>query len=220
MNLNEYVRIIMRRGWIVVLAALLVAGSAFVFSRLQTPVYRATQQILVKPARNDNGLTLTLQNLLNSYQAWMSTRELAGRVIDTLKLDMTPGQLKSNVTITPDRNSTLITVDVNMTNGETAKSVARVYGELFAQWRDQENQPLRLEDRITAELLDRPEYGQFSPNTSVNTLAGALLGLLLGGVFVFVIETLASGVVRRGADVERLGLPVLGSIPTTDLKGV
>lgn len=219
MNPTEYLRILVRRGWILILAAVLVAGSAFAFSKLQTPVYRATQQILVKPARADYGLSQTLVNLLNSYASWMSTRNLAGRVIDTLKLDMTPEQLKGMVTVSVDRNSNLLTVDVDMKEPNIASDVAHTYGILFQQWREQENQPNRLEDRINAELLDVPVVGLRS-STTVNTVAGGLLGLLLGGVFVFIIETLSANVMRRGADIERyLELPVLGSIPETDIRG-
>jgi uncharacterized protein involved in exopolysaccharide biosynthesis len=55
MQLSDYVRILARRGWLIALAVAITAGSAFIFSRLQTPIYRATQKILIQPARNDFG---------------------------------------------------------------------------------------------------------------------------------------------------------------------
>ena len=55
----------------------------------------------------------------------------------------------------------------------------------------------------------------FSPKTSVNTLAGAILGALIGVLIVFVMEWLDSDIVRTAQDVERfVGVTVLGSIPT------
>ncbi len=221
MNPMDYARILLRRGWIVVLAVILVTGSAFVFSKIQTPVYRSTQLILIEPARNDFGLTQTLVDLLNSYQKWMQTRTLAGQVIDTLKLDLTPDQLVGVVSIVPERNSDSISVDVDMTNGEVANKVARTYGELFRQWRVQQSEPLQLQDRINAELLDTPSYHLIKPTTQTNVLAGALLGVLIGGVIVFLLETLSANIMRRGLDIERyLELPVLGSIPESTGKGV
>jgi len=214
LNFGDYVRIIRRRGWIIVLAVLITTASAFVFSKLQTPLYRSTQKILIEPARNDFGLTQTLLDLMNSYVEWMSTSTLAQQVIDALKLDMTPQQLTQVAHVTADRNNDLLNVDVDMTNGDLANNVANEYGVLFVQWRNQQNQPLQLADRINAELLDKPQYGQIRPTTSTNVLAGALLGLILGGAFVFIIETLSANVVHRPADVERtLELPVLGAIP-------
>jgi capsular polysaccharide biosynthesis protein len=222
MNPMDYVKVIVRRWWIIALTTILVGVSAFAFSRIQTPVYRATQQILVKAARNDNGLVLTLVNLLNSYKAWMDTKDLAAQVITydpAHPLDMTPDQLKSMVTVSVDRNANLLNVDVDMRDGDTANRVARAYGELFRMWREKENAPLRLEDRITAELLDYPSYGQIRPQTTTNTLAGLLLGVLIGGVVVFFLETLSARVIRRSADVEQtLNLPVLGAIPENEAR--
>jgi capsular polysaccharide biosynthesis protein len=221
LKLSDYLRIARRTGWIVLLAMVLAAGSAFVFSKLQTPIYRSTQKILIEPARNDFGLTQTLLDLLNSYVQWMSTQTLAQQVITTLRLDMTPDQLSSSVvSITADRNNDLLNVDVSMTDGNVANDVARTYGELFEQWLIKQNQPLQLADRINAELLDKPRYGQIRPTTAVNVLAGALLGSLIGGAAVVAIETASANIVRRATDVERaLQLPVLGAIPDTAVKG-
>ncbi len=216
MNLVDYVRVLRRHGWILLLAAALTAGSGYVFSKLQTSVYRSTQKILIKPARSDFGLTQTLKQLLEGWGERLRTELRAQDAISTLKLDMTPADLKSQVTITADVNSMLITIDADMKDGEVGNRVARVYGEQFIEWRAQENQPLQLADRINAELLDAPQYALLRPNTKINVLAGALLGLLIGGVVVFVLEFLDSNVVRRTNDVERfLQLPVLGTLPDT-----
>jgi capsular polysaccharide biosynthesis protein len=108
-----------------------------------------------------------------------------------------------------------------MTNGDIANNVARTYGELFRQWRVQQNEPLQLQDRINAELLDTPIFHLVKPTTQTNVLAGALLGVLIGGVIIFLIETLSANIMRRGLDIERyLELPVLGSIPESTGKGV
>jgi capsular polysaccharide biosynthesis protein len=214
MNLSDYLQIIRRRGWIVLVAIVLTAGSAFVFSKTQTPLYRSTQKILIQPARNDFGLTQTLVDLLNSYATWMSTNTLAQQVIDQLKLDMTSDQLTTAAKITVDRNNNLLQVDVDLGNGEVANNVARTYTDLFVQWRTEQNAPAQLADRINALPLDAPRYVPIRPTTGPNVAAGALLGLIIGGVIIFVIETLSANVVRRTADVERiLELPVLSAIP-------
>jgi succinoglycan biosynthesis transport protein ExoP len=214
MNLTDYLRILVRRGWIIVLAVILTAGSGYAFSRLQTKVYRSTEKIMIKPARNDFGLTQTLRQLLESYSVRMNTDLRAKEVIDALKLDMTPQQLSGAVNVTPDLNSMVLNIDVDLTDGDVANSVAQTYALKFVQWREQENQPLLNQDRINAEILDAPRYVLFRPNTSVNVAAGGLLGLLIGGIAVFILEFLESNVVRRANDVERyLQLPVLGNLP-------
>lgn len=219
MNLTDYVQIIRRRGWIVLLAVLLTTGSALVLSKAQTPLYRSTQRILIAPARNDFGLTQTMVDLLNSYVTWMSTLTRAQTVIDTLKLDNTPDQLLAAVQVTADRNNDLLNIDVTLPDGEQANRIARAYGDVFYQWRVDQNQPLQLQDRINAELLDMPRYAQIRPTTTTNVAAGALLGLLIGGAVVFVIETLSASIIQRTADIERvLQVPLLGAIPDTAEK--
>jgi len=223
MNLNDYVRILVRRGWIVLLAAILTAGAAYVFSKMQTPLYRATQKILIAPARNDFGLAQTLKQLMSSWAERLNAEARAAEVIAALEdkvegedrsLDITPGALASRVTVSPDLNTLILSIDVDLEDGPTASRVANMYAQLFEAWRNQQNAPLRLEDRIDAELLDYPAFGLYRPNTSVNVAAGALLGLIVGGAVVFVLELLAANVVRRPEDLERaLELPVLAALP-------
>jgi capsular polysaccharide biosynthesis protein len=214
MNLTDYFRILIRRGWIILLAIALTAGAAYALSKVQTPVYRATQKILIKPARNDAGLTMTLKQLLASWATRLDTDARAQEAIDALQLDMQAGVLHSQVHISQDLNALQLVIDVDSLVGADAEQIAYKYGLNFIEWRNQENQPLRLEDRITAELLDPPHYSLYRPQTSVNVAAGALLGLLLGGFAVFVLEYIESNVVRRAADIERqLQLPVLGNLP-------
>ena len=45
MRIQDYIRVLRQRGWIIILAIVLTAASAFVFSKLQTPIYRSTIEI-------------------------------------------------------------------------------------------------------------------------------------------------------------------------------
>jgi capsular polysaccharide biosynthesis protein len=217
MQLADYLRILARRGWLIVLAVALTAGSAFIFSRLQTPIYRATQKILIQPARNDFGLAQTLKQLMSSWATRLDADERADDVIRALNLDMTPAQLRSAVTVSTNLDTLLINIDVDMPDMQIAGRVARTYGEQFVQWRNESNAPIRLEDRINAELIDQPAISLFRPNTTFNVAAGALLGMLIGGSAVFILEYLSANIVRRREDVERaLNLPVLGALPAAE----
>ena len=221
MNLMEYARIIIRRWWIIILLMILTVASAFLFSRVQTPVYRATQKILLQPSRIDLGLAEATTRLIRSYEEFLDSNDRAREVIDILQLDMVPGELRRHVTVDTDESRLLITVDVDLPDGDLARTIARQWGEQFVLWRNEENQRIRYEDRIRANLLDAVDntYSQIRPNTVVNVLAGGVLGFLLGGVIVFVLEYLESNIIRRREDVARaLGVPVLGAIPPEDVQ--
>lgn len=219
MNLTYYVRILIRRGWILLLAMAITAGAAYGFSKAQTPVYRATQRVLFQPARNDYGLTETLRILLRSYVVFLNTDKQAGNAIDRLQLDMVPGEVRSHTTISSDPTQLTVQIDVDMEDGPLAARIATELGQLLVERRTEENRTARKEDRIDAELVDTATYGLHSPKTKINTLAGAVLGLLLGGVVVFLLEYLESNIVRSREDVERfLELPVLAGIPADDVR--
>lgn len=219
MNLTYYVRILIRRGWIIALAAVITAGAAFGLSKLQTPTYRATQYVLLQPARNDYGLTETLRYLLRSYVVFLNTDEQAANAIERLQLDMTPGEVRGHTIISSDPTQLTVQIDVTMEDGPTAARIATELGRLLVEERTEDNRDLQREDRIEARLIDTATYGQYTPRTMINTIAGAVLGLLVGGAVVFVLEYLESNIVRRREDVERfLDLPVLAAIPAEDTR--
>jgi capsular polysaccharide biosynthesis protein len=219
MNLMEYVRIVLRRWWIIVLLMLLTMVSAFAFSKSQTPIYRSTQKILMQPSRIDFGLAEATTRLMRSYVVYMNSTDRAQEVIDALALDMVPGELLSHVTINTEESRLLLTVDVDLPDGNLANEIARQWGTLFIEWRNEENQRTNYEDRIRANLVDFPTYGQIRPRVTINVVAGGVLGLVLGGVIVFVLEYLESNIIRRREDVVRsLDLPVLGAIPPEEAR--
>lgn len=213
MTLADYGRLLLRRSWILILAIALTVAAAYLFSRTQTRIYRSTQQIALSPARNDFSLQQTMSQRMASYAAFIDTDRRASAVIDLLRLDMTPGQLSGTVTVTPDLNTLRLNIDVDMTDGELANRVAAAYAQVFLLWLNEQNEPLRMEDRIYGELNDDAKYSQFRPNTTINLAAGGVLGLILGGAIIFALEYAEAGVVRTRRDIERAGFTPLAAVP-------
>lgn len=214
MNLFDYARILIRRGWIIILAIVITSGAAYAYSRTQEPEYRASQKVAIQPARNDFGLVETLRILLRSYVEYLDTDLRAQEVVNRLQLDMTPGEIRSDATINSDPTTLIIQIDMDSTDPETAASIANIWGQLLVEFRNQQNSDLRREDRIEAQLLDYPSPGQIRPNTRTNVVAAAVLGLLLGGIVVFLLEFLESNILRTQDDAEKwLELPILAAIP-------
>jgi capsular polysaccharide biosynthesis protein len=220
MELTDYFRILYKRWWIVVVLLVVTSASAFVFSKLQTPIYKSTMQVTVMPARNDLGLSQTTTQLLRAYVSIIYSKTWAAKVLNRFEqggqpLDTTPENLKSNVVIASFEDRNVIQIDVKDFDGEQANRIAKTWAEEFKIWRDQENQKVRKEDRVDVILGDDPVYSQYRPQTKLNVAAGGILGLLLAGVVIFCLEWIESGIVRTTQDVERrLGLTVLGAIPS------
>ncbi|MEQ8673061.1 MAG: Wzz/FepE/Etk N-terminal domain-containing protein [Aggregatilineales bacterium] len=217
MNLGEYVRILVRRGWIMLLLAVITAAGAYLLTRNETPVYRASQTVLIQPSRSDFGLTEASRLLLNPLVVAINSQQIAQEIIDELQLDMTAPALKGDVTIAPDQLRLTIQIDVNSTDSELASNVARAWGLKLQDYRNERNATVRAEDRVEAVMPDFPQISQIAPRPTLTAIAGGLLGLLVGGMIVFILEVLESSIIRRRDDLERvLGVPVLATIPHID----
>jgi len=214
MELSDIFRILRQRGWLILVLMALTAAAAFGFSRIQTPVYQSNLKLLVLPSRTDFGQAQAAKTLLSSYEQWLRSTYRAQAVINDLQLDMTAGDLLGDVRVASDANAFVIDLTVENTDPNLANDIARSWGNQLIQWQNANNDKLQKEDRITIEFLDDPQAGLDRPDTKINTAAGAVFGLLLGVALLFLLEWLASGVMRRSEDVERyLNIAVIGAIP-------
>jgi protein tyrosine kinase modulator len=220
MNLIDYGRILVRRGWIIILLAVIAGGGAYLMSKGQQPIYRSIQKVLIQPTRLDLSLTTSSRDLLNSLREYLDSTFIAQKVIDNLQLDMKPDQLKNAVEIAAVPISLSIEIGVKLPDGDLANRVAKAWGEQLVQYRDQENQKNTRQDQVIALLQDKPTYELYEPKPAIYAAAGGILGLLLGAILVFVLEYLESSVVRRREDLERvLEMPVLATIPDIEAAG-
>ncbi len=214
MELTDYIRVIRQRGWVIVLVALIGALAGYVFSKLQTPIYKSSIKLTVQPARTDFGLTQSAKTLLLSYIQIIWTETNAAEVAQRLALDYHPATIYGNTKMADDAASFGIEIQVTDPNGETANNIARTWSDLLIEYRNKENTKQRREDQVNIVRGDPPRYSQDRPRTSINTLAGGLLGCVLGVAAIALLESLAAAFIRSRADVERqLELPVLATIP-------
>ncbi|NOZ71096.1 MAG: hypothetical protein GXP38_04160 [Chloroflexi bacterium] len=218
MEIRTYLSILRRRGWIILLAAVIAGAAAFGFSRLQEPIYRARILVSVLPARADWGLSNSTKDLLRNFQTNMLTHRMAQKVIDRAQLDMNTYELLSEVEANPEPDRFIIEIVAKDPDPQTAIDIVQTMAQIFVDERTAWNQEQDKRDRIDVTIVDSVrDAPKWKPNPLMNTLAGIILGILLGGIIVFVLEWLESGIIRTTKDVERfLDIPVLGAIPSTD----
>ena len=82
MEIRDYLSILRKRGWIIIVLAVLAAGVAFGVSQVQTPIYKAKAMVSVVPARPDWGLGNTAKDLLRNFAVNIKTHKTASQVID------------------------------------------------------------------------------------------------------------------------------------------
>jgi capsular polysaccharide biosynthesis protein len=227
LEIKAYLKILRRRWWILLLLPIITAGCAFGVSKFLVseyipgyPVYRASVQLSVEPARPDLGLMTSVKALLRNYVVQLDTKKRAREIIDKLQLDMQPEELKNMWYTSTDESNFTILIEVDNPDPIVAQDVARTMAELFVQEREEWNNQQDRRDQVDVAIVDDVSWSLHRPKTKVNTLAGSVFGLLLGGGIVALLEWLEAAYVRTRDDLERMaGLPVLGAIPSTGVRG-
>jgi len=214
MQLTDYLTVLRRRWWVIALTAVVAVASAFVFSRLQERVYRSEASYLVVPNRIDNGLAIVLQNSMSSFREIALARPQLQKISDELQLDRTPEWLLRRVAIQPRPDERKMIVQVDYPDPATAQRLADAIGNNMVALVSARNNTLEGTDRISMTVLEPATPPVLHrPQTRVNMLAGAALGLVLGLLLAFVLEAL-DDTLKTPADVERyVQLATLGAIP-------
>jgi capsular polysaccharide biosynthesis protein len=215
-QLKEYFGILRKRGGIIILVTVLTVVIAMVFSALQTTEYRSTIYLNVWPARLDWGLQQTIKGLMRNYAGQIQSRMTAMEVINRLQLDITPEELVSKLTVSPIEVDFLIQIDADDYDPLIARDIAQTTAQVFVEdikvyMLEQDKQ-----DRVEVSIRDYALPGKLhKPKWKVNALAGAVLGLLVSVVVVFVLEWLEADIIRSSDDLEQYtGTAVLGVIPS------
>ncbi len=215
MNLRAYFDIVRRRGWIIVVVAVIAAVAALGISLVQTKIYRATARISAVPARPDWGLGNSAKDLLRNFVNNINTHDMANRVIARAQLDMNSYDLLAKITVSAEPENFIIRIDAKDRDPEIAKRIAKTMADLFVDDRvayyNTQDKNNRIEVKLVDSVIDAPLY---QPKPLMNTAAGGVLGALIGALIVLALEWMAADILAVPAAVERTtGLPVLGVIP-------
>ncbi len=215
MRLSEYFKIFRRRWLPVIFAMVLTAVAAYIFSKLQEPLYRSEASYLVVPNRNDNGLSIVLTNNMNSYKQLALARPQIEKLSAQLQLDRTPEWLLEHISIQANADDRKMIVQVDYPDVDLAPKLANAVGENMAALVSSLNDGLEGTDKINMRMTTPATPPTlYRPQTKINVAAGAFLGLIVGLLLALVLDAL-DDTLKNSEDVETLvGLTVIGAIPT------
>ncbi len=199
--------------------------SAYGISKAMKPMFRATVVLEAGASVGGNGnaseyIALTQGGLLNKYAAALGSRTLAQQVSQQLKLDIPPEKLRSQIKAVPTTQNLTIRVDVEDTNPNRARDIANKLADQFVKQNQEEatKGAAVLGGQHDTVLVDVQDHAitpaaPFRPNTKVNMLAAAILGLILGVVLVFAADWF-DDTVREPSEAEvLLDTRILATIP-------
>ncbi len=216
MQLTDYISVLVKRWWVVALTLLAAAVAAYGVSKLLPQTFRAQAVYLAFANQADNGLNIVLRNSMNSYRELVLQPDVLDQISQSIGLDVSGERWMEDVNIQPRPDEQKIVIEVDAPGLDQAMAMADAVGARIVAEVNRINATLEGTARINVQQIQRARLVAISPNTRVNVLAGAFLGLLIGVLLAYVLEYL-DDTLKNSSDVERfVGLTTIGAIPTVD----
>lgn len=135
-ELRQYIALLQRWLWLLVLATVLAGTAAYFASKQITPTYQATTTVLVNEAgtgqNTEYQLNITRDRLPRTYAEMMKNAPVLEMVSDNIDGNLTVKTLKKTISVQPVRDTQLIEITVEDTNPVRAANIANTLVEVFA----------------------------------------------------------------------------------------
>jgi len=221
--LQNYLQVLRRQAWVIVLVPVLAGSLAWFVSSQQTPVYRASMGIFVAQAGGGFQPILGSQSLSQTMSNLLESDIVARQAINDLNLDTTPDKLRKKLKVSFKPDSSVLDVSYDSTDKSFALAVLGSLADAYTRLVDERlgvqsrgaargSQPLSI---IVAKVFDPPhlQREKVSPKPLKNLGFGSAIGLVLGIIFGFARESLDNRIRGRRDAEEWFGAPVVGALP-------
>jgi capsular exopolysaccharide synthesis family protein len=135
LNLMEYVYLLWRWVWLIVIVGILAGGVAFYFTN-RTPATFQTSTLLFISAPNvtssSGGMFLTY-SMTTTYSQMLTNLPVLQGVVDKMGLKMDPQRLRGMITVSEVRDSQLISVTVRGADPDFVIEVANTLSSAFTE---------------------------------------------------------------------------------------
>lgn len=218
-NLTVLVRAVLRRIWIVVLAACLMAAGFYAYTKsFVTPMYRTYVSFCVNNGSTNQSVTAsdlaTSQRLVLTYVEGLRSNTVLEAVSKELDGKVSAGAIAGMMSADAGSETEIFRVYVSHKDPVMAAKVANAIAEVAP------SQIAKFIKGSSAEIVDWAKLptAPYSPNASKSAITGGLLGAVLAAAVLCLIEILDVRI-KGEEDLAMISnAPVLGVIPdlTTD----
>lgn len=211
----------LRRLWLIVLAALVLGGGAYVYARFHVPVtYRTRTTIFVNNFDGDTQYTTVsgVSNngrLVSTYITILTSDRVLDRAVILLNGDYTAAQIKSMVSAARMGDTEILAIYVTGAVPEETARIANVMGVVVME------ELSKIIEGSSARILDTAVVPQtrYAPNYQNYILKGAVAGAA-AVVLILTVLFLLDVRIKDADDLTALfDIPVLGQIPDFHMTG-
>ena len=219
-DLMQIFRYLLRRVWIVLLAAAVFAGAGFIYSKKTTvPTYTANCLVFVyqnsvsTPTTNPSVVSyndyLMSMYVTNDCKAVLTGRKVTSAVVNNLEMNMDPEVVGKNIVVTGQDQSRVLQLSYTDTNPQRA---AAVLNELCKVASPEIKTTLKVTEFTQLGEAEVPTVPS-ETNVARDTILAAAIGFVLSAA-VLIVLFLLDDTIHNEDDVERfLGLSTLTTIP-------
>ena len=183
---------------------------------IQKPVYKSWTKIVLISDKNEvtfNEINLN-KNLIGTYSEIIKSKRVLNRVCDNLNLDYDYGELSNSIEVTSIDNTEIIKITVANRDKKLAKKIANEIAEVFSE------EVPELYSISNVNILDKAEVADAPSNINIpkQSILFIMVGLVLGCGVVFMMFYFDRSI-KTKEQIEKLGLPVLGTVQDFNKKG-
>ena len=203
--------------FITVIACLVIGLTYTIF--LKEPKYKSdVNVIIVNKDKQTTSLQSDLaanQKLAATYRELVGSRRILNQVIDNLDLNYSIGQLQQMISVENVNDTEIIKITVSSSEPKEAKVIANEIAKIF---QDEVKDIYNLENVsiVDKAILAKEPYNINILKESVIYIA---LGMVLSCGVIFVIYYFDNTIKSIDQVEKRLGVPVIGTVPSVRKKG-
>lgn len=217
-DLREYLEIIKKRAWVVILTTIIGAGVSYGISKLTyVPIYEANTTLIVnaetysyegRPYITGEQIMVS-EKLAVLYGEIVNSRTVLEPVIRELNLNTTYEALAGQVSVAPVNETQILSLSVKDTDPKRARDIANKLPSVFSE------EVKRITKASGVEVIDAALLPEFPINSDSFTKVAisAVLGMMVGLFVIFLIEFLDNKIKTPQDMQKHLEVPVLGVIP-------
>ncbi len=141
-GLKQYVEILQRRKWVIIVAFLSLVATAAVVTAMQTPIYRGIAVVMVEDGTETVGrsdelpmlsgvLEMTRGRSIETQRLLVTTRPVMEKVVEELGLEMSADKLRTKVLVETVRDTDVLEIYVDVEEAALAAEIANCVADKY-----------------------------------------------------------------------------------------
>lgn len=221
-NLRDLFLYFISKIFIVIITFVIAVSTSIVYSKfVKVPKYNSYTTIVLTRSGDStneqnasitqNDITLN-QKLVATYREIIKSRRVLGQVKENLGLDISVGELSSNISVTNPDSTELIKITVSGKNKEEVKDITNEIARVFSKEIEE------IYDIKNVSIIDTAieANSPYNMNIVKETLIASVIGIVLGLGIVFIMFYFDTTIKNAEEISEKVGLPLLGVVPKVD----